>query len=114
MNKTWKVAGMLTSTLVIAAIMIVVGLWNYEPPSNDTFHNRAVVLLLGLGVGGIIVCVPLGAAHMIETERFLKEVKGLINKPNAAVRLPFSRRPITHEEWKKMWGEDDPQTFRPR
>ena len=95
------------AVIAIALCAITIFVFLLHPGSPRTNNPQALLYLLGLFIGLVIGML----AMLLETLRFQEVIKH--SSDSDTVRLPFSGRSITKNEFEKMWGDDNPNEFHP-
>jgi hypothetical protein len=93
-------------------IILVIAVSQPSTKPGDSFNNRAVCMLFGAVIGGAAVGVLLTGEEekgkeKLEREHreFVESLRRFYHKEIDELRLPGEGRPVTRDEFDKMWGD---------
>ena len=105
----------LIAAAIVALLTAVIYIQLLIPGSSSEITQessvRAMVFFIGLILGAVVVCLTMLGLLTGETKRFDTQMKN--SRRSDRVRPPFSPYSITKQEFLSMWGDDNPDTFRP-
>lgn len=103
----------LAGFILLASVWIVwLLLYHLTPGNPEQGSTNGTLYVLGFVLGCLFATFLMLGALSGEAKRFEQQIKQ--SGPDDRIRPPFSPYKITKQEFRKMWGDDNPDTFDPR